>query len=76
MSRATSDEVLTKEELVTRRLREMVISGELRPGARLRQIQLAAEFGISPTPVREALRRLVSEGYLQSVPHAGVSTST
>ena len=68
-------EVTTKEEVVTRRLREMVISGALRPGTRLRQIQLASDFGVSPTPVREALRRLVSEGFLQSEPHVGVSVA-
>lgn len=68
-------ELVTKEEFVTRRLREQVISGELAPGTRLRQEQLASEFGISPTPVREALRRLVSEGYLSSEPHVGVAVA-
>ena len=72
---STAVMLITKEEFVTRRLREMVISGELSVGTRLRQEQLAADFGISPTPVREALRRLVSEGYLASEPHVGVSVA-
>src|SRR5258708_3790753 len=59
-------ELVTKEEFVTRSLRELVISGKLAPGTRLRQQQLAADFRVSATPVREALHRLVSEGYLQS----------
>jgi DNA-binding GntR family transcriptional regulator len=67
--------VITKEEFVTRRLREMVIAGMLAPGARLRQQQLALELGVSATPVREALRRLVSEGYLTSSPHVGVAVA-
>lgn len=68
-------EVVTKEEFVTRCLRERVISGALVPGTRLRQEQLASEFGLSPTPVREALRRLVSEGFLVSEPHIGVAVA-
>jgi DNA-binding GntR family transcriptional regulator len=67
--------VITKEEYVTQRLREMVIAGILPQGERLRQQQIATEFGVSATPVREALRRLVSEGYLTSSPHAGVSVA-
>lgn len=43
------------------RIRELVLSGELAPGARLGQVELAERFGISRTPVREALRRLAGE---------------
>lgn len=67
--------VITKEEFVTRRLREMVVAGFLTPGTRLRQQQIAQELGVSATPVREALRRLVSEGYLTSAPHVGVAVA-
>lgn len=45
-------------------LREMAISYQLRPGERLSEIELAARLGVSRTPVREALTRLVTEGFL------------
>ena len=46
-------------------LRDMAISYELRPGVRLSEIELAAQLGVSRTPVREALARLVTEGFLE-----------
>lgn len=46
-------------------LREMAISCQLKPGERLSEIELAARLGVSRTPVREALNRLVTEGFLQ-----------
>ncbi|MEB3366699.1 GntR family transcriptional regulator [Saccharopolyspora mangrovi] len=45
-------------------LRERILSGGLRPGARLAQHELAAELGMSLTPLREAVRRLSSEGLI------------
>ena len=46
-------------------LREMAISYQLKPGERISEIELAARLGVSRTPVREALTRLVTEGFLQ-----------
>ena len=46
-------------------LREMAISYQLRPGERLSEIELATRLGVSRTPVREALTRLVTEGFLE-----------
>src|SRR3954465_14838819 len=43
-------------------LRDAICSSELLPGAALKQDEIAAEFGVSHTPVREALKLLVSEG--------------
>ena len=63
---------ITKKELVAGRVREMIVSGEFKAGARIRQQELADMLGVSPTPVREAIRQLETEGYLQSVPHVGV----
>lgn len=68
-----SAQFVTKKEYVALRLREMIVSGQMPPGTRIRQLQLAAELGISATPVREAIRQLETEGYLQSRPHAGAS---
>ncbi len=49
-----------------RRLRRAILDGALAPGAVLSQVRLAAEFGISRTPLREALSRLESEGLITS----------
>ena len=68
-----SAQFLTKKEYVALRLREMIVSGQMAPGTRIRQLQLAADLGISATPVREAIRQLESEGYVQSTPHVGAS---
>ncbi|MEM8789707.1 MAG: GntR family transcriptional regulator [Pseudomonadota bacterium] len=51
-------------ETVYRRLRARIMHGALAPGARLTLRGLAQEFGVSITPVREALRRLAAEGAL------------
>ncbi|RMF02778.1 MAG: GntR family transcriptional regulator [Chloroflexi bacterium] len=49
-------------DIVTNRIREAIIKGKLPPGERLSEPSLAAEFGVSRSPVREALVRLESEG--------------
>jgi DNA-binding GntR family transcriptional regulator len=54
-------------------LRELIITGELEAGAPLRQRDLAARFGVSPTPVREALRRLEAEGLVVHDLHRGAT---
>jgi DNA-binding GntR family transcriptional regulator len=48
-----------------------VLSGNLRHGARLRQEALAEEFGVSRTPVREALRKLEATGIVELLPNRG-----
>lgn len=52
-------------------LRGRLLSGEIRPGGRLVEQELAEEMGISRTPVREALTRLSGEGLLVGVPNVG-----
>ena len=52
-------------------LREAILSGELAPGARIRQEQVAARLGASRIPVREALRILQSEGLTEHEAHKG-----
>jgi DNA-binding GntR family transcriptional regulator len=51
-------------EIVFETIREAIISGHLRPGERLMEVQLAQEMGVSRTPVREAIRKLELEGLL------------
>lgn len=62
---------LTKGDVVTESLRELITRGELAPGELLRQRSLAERFNVSPTPVREALRRLESEGLVSHDVHRG-----
>jgi DNA-binding GntR family transcriptional regulator len=57
-------------------LRGRILSAELPPGTPLVQANLAAELGISMTPVREALLHLTSEGLVNSSAHRGAVVST
>jgi DNA-binding GntR family transcriptional regulator len=52
-------------------LRSSIVEGDLAPGEHLAEQQLAAELGVSRTPVREALRRLALEGFVVMVPRRG-----
>jgi DNA-binding GntR family transcriptional regulator len=59
---------LTYRDEVYFTLRKAIISLELKPETRLNDKELAEEFGISRTPVREALKRLEDEGLVESIP--------
>ena len=52
-------------------LRERVISGTISPGEFIREHDVSEKLGVSRTPVREALARLASEGFLERIPHRG-----
>jgi len=52
-------------------IRALILSGEMAPGARLSQLELAERLAISRTPVREALRRLAGEGLVDALPQRG-----
>jgi len=54
-------------QLVYERLHDEILSGKLGPGTRLKQEELTSRLNVSRTPVREALRRLESEGLIQFV---------
>ena len=60
---------------VVDRLRRAILVGEIDPGAWLRQVDLAAHFGVSRTPIREALRSLEREGLVRIVPNHGARVS-
>ena len=61
----------TKNIVVYQKLRQGIIKGTLKPGQKLVIANLAKSFGFSETPVREAIRRLESDGYVTFTPHAG-----
>jgi DNA-binding GntR family transcriptional regulator len=60
---------------VARQLRSRVLSGELPPGTRLREVQLCSELGVSRTPLREAFRTLAAEGLVDLLPNRSVVVS-
>jgi DNA-binding GntR family transcriptional regulator len=62
VSRVATPKPIGSTEMIAGALREAICSGEMTPGAPLKQDELAAEFSVSHTPVREALKLLVSEG--------------
>jgi DNA-binding GntR family transcriptional regulator len=57
-------------ELVDR-LRHMIIEGDLAPGEKLSEKDLCIQFGVSRTPLREAMKVLASEGLVQLTPNRG-----
>lgn len=65
----------TKEERIADLLREGIISGKYPRGARLKQAELAEMLGTSITPVREAIKLLEAEGFVQGSSHRGAIVS-
>lgn len=64
------------QQQIHRALRERIILLDLPPGSRLREEHLAAEFGVSRTPIRQVLDQLEFEGLTESVEGAGARVST
>ncbi|MDQ7857710.1 MAG: GntR family transcriptional regulator [Armatimonadota bacterium] len=62
----------TIREVLFERIRSLILSGQYRSGTKLREEELARQFGVSRTPVREALRKLESEGLVRYLPQRGV----
>lgn len=65
------NEYLPLRDVVFQTLRNAILKGELKPGERLMEIQLAQRLGVSRTPVREALRKLELEGLVIMIPRRG-----
>lgn len=55
----------TQSNQLAKQLEEMIFSGQLRPGEKLEEAVIAARFGVSRTPVREAIQRLVATGMVE-----------
>ncbi|UFS72369.1 GntR family transcriptional regulator [Geomonas sp. RF6] len=62
---------LTLRERILGTIRDAIMNGSLKPGEKIAEPELAARFGISRTPIREAFRQLESEGYLTVIPRKG-----
>ncbi|MEE1086169.1 MAG: GntR family transcriptional regulator [Schaedlerella sp.] len=69
------NEYLPLRDVVFNTLRQAILKGELKPGERLMEIQLANKLGVSRTPVREAIRKLELEGLVLMVPRKGAEVA-
>ena len=56
---------------VTARLRDLIVQNRIRPGERVPELEVAAQLGVSRTPVREALKVLAAEGLVEMLPLRG-----
>ena len=63
---------MTKTQAAFRQLRVAIEEGRLKPGDRLKATALQDELGMSPTPIREALRLLQAQGLVEHRPHHGM----
>ncbi|MBW6508981.1 MAG: GntR family transcriptional regulator [Desulfuromonadales bacterium] len=61
----------TLREKILETIRDAILKGNLKPGEKVAEPELAERFGISRTPIREAFRQLESEGYLTVIPRKG-----
>lgn len=69
------DAYLPLRDVVFHTLREAILRGDLRPGERLMELQLAAKLGVSRTPIREAIRMLEQEGLAVTMPRRGAEVA-
>lgn len=69
------DQYLPLRDVVFNTLRQAILRGELKPGERLMEIQLANKLGVSRTPIREAIRKLELEGLVLMIPRRGAEVA-
>lgn len=69
------DAYLPLRDVVFNTLREAILKGDLKPGERLMELQLAAKLGVSRTPIREAIRMLEQEGLAVTMPRKGAEVA-
>ena len=69
------NEYLPLRDVVFNTLRKAILRGELKPGERLMEIQLANTLGVSRTPIREAIRKLELEGLVLMIPRKGAEVA-
>ena len=73
--KVTMNEYLPLRDVVFNTLRQAILKGELEPGERLMEIQLAERLGVSRTPIREAIRKLEMEGLVLMIPRKGAEVA-
>ncbi|MBQ3029642.1 MAG: GntR family transcriptional regulator [Agathobacter sp.] len=66
---------LPLRDVVFNTLREAILRGDLKPGERLMELQLASQLGVSRTPIREAIRMLEQEGLAVTMPRKGAEVA-
>ena len=69
------NEYLPLRDVVFNTLRQAILRGELKPGERLMEIQLANKLGVSRPPIREAIRKLELEGLVLMIPRKGAEVA-
>ena len=69
------NEYLPLRDVVFHTLRQAILKGDLKPGERLMEIQLAKKLGVSRTPIREAIRKLELEGLVLMIPRKGAEVA-
>ncbi len=69
------DEYLPLRDVVFKTLRQEILTGKLKPGERLMEIQLANKLGVSRTPIREAIRKLELDGLVIMIPRRGAEVA-
>jgi len=66
-------ELLSKK--VYRILKARIIKGDLKPGEKILEVNIAEQLGVSRTPIREALRELAAEGFVKMIPNQGMAVN-
>lgn len=69
------DAYLPLRDVVFQTLRSAILRGDLKPGERLMELQLASKLGVSRTPIREAIRMLEQEGLAITIPRRGAEVA-
>src|ERR1700761_8738111 len=76
LMKAAEPDTSTQTERLADQIASLVLSGDFEPGLRLDEHMLAERFGVSRTPVREALRQLASTGLIEIKPRRGATVAS
>jgi len=69
------NEYLPLRDVVFNTLRKAILTGNIKPGERLMEVQLASMLGVSRTPIREAIHKLELEGLVELLPRRGAQVA-
>lgn len=71
-----SEKEHTKSETLTETLIEVIVNGDVKPGHKISEPELAKKYQVSRGPLREALMRLEGLGLIERIPHVGARVTT